>query len=615
MTFGNIYWLYAFFPILVILLFGFYYQQKVRQKLFKSFATPSLLQNLISSFSNRRYYLKSTFYLLTIFFIFLALSQLRWGFIWESQKSKGIDILFALDVSKSMLAEDIKPNRLERAKYSVLDLVKKLEGNRFGLIAFAGTAFLQCPLTLDSNAFIECLEQADPSIFNRGGTDIAAAIRTAIPALADENNFKNLILISDGEELEEAAIVEAQIAAKEHITIYTVGVGTPQGELIPFKAADNSIDYVRDARGNLIQTKLDESTLKDIAEATGGFYVPLGPKGEGLEQIYQSKLNKLPRQELSSTSRKIPIERFQWPIVLAICILIIEMFFSTRRKRFYSLTTLLLTHFLFNLFPSNLDASPSSAYKAFQAGEFNKAANLYHNETQKKLNDPILNYNLGSCFYKDQNYEAAVCALNKTFETQDLSLQQKTFYNLGNTFYRKGQQSIQSNPQKTLQQWEEALKYYQSSLELGPNDLDSQENFAFVKKKIEELQQQLQQQQNQQQDQKDQQSQENQENKDEENNASNGTQKPESLPNTNSNQNSSQNSDKQNNSTSTNNKTSNPQDLMPKESQSKAKAGHSMTQGEAEELLKSLKNSEQKLPLVSADSNKPNSYANNFKDW
>lgn len=641
MTFGNIYWLYAFLPILAVLLFGFYYQQKVRDTLFKSFATPPLLHNLISSFSKRRYYLKSTLYLLTVFFIFLALSQPRWGSTWESQKSKGIDILFALDVSKSMLAEDIKPNRLERAKYSILDLVKKLEGNRFGLVAFAGTAFLQCPLTLDYNAFTQCLEQADPSIFNRGGTNIAAAIRTAIPALADENNFKNLILISDGEELEESALVEARIAAKDNITIYTVGVGTAQGELIPFKTADNSIDYMRDAQGKIIKTKLDESTLKNIAEATGGFYVPLGSKGEGLDQIYESKLTKLPKQELSSTLRQLPIERFPWPIAIAICLLIIEMLFSTRRKHPQPIATLLLTGLLFNLLPNNLNASPSSAYKAFQSGQFNQAATLYHKETQKNPNDPSLNYNLGSSLYKDQNYEAALSAFNKALETQDLPLQQKAFYNLGNTTYRKGQLSLQTNPQQTTQLWDEALKYYQSSLELDPNDLESQENLDFLKKNIEKLKQQLQQQQqDQDQKNKDEQKNHNQDSNNKEtqdshnnsqqqtnnpkNNTSNETKKNESPPNNDPNQssqNNPKNQPKKNDSANNNsnnplsNKNANPQDASGEKSQSKQSTRLPMTQEQAEELLKTLKNSEQKLPAVSANSNDPNPYSDNFKDW
>lgn len=623
MTFGNIYWLYAFLPVLVILLLGFYYLQKVRHAFFRSFAAPPLLQDVMSSFSNRRYYLKSILFLLAVFFIFLALSQPRWGYTWKDQKSKGIDILFALDVSKSMLAEDIKPNRLERAKYSMRDLVKKLEGNRFGLIAFAGTAFLQCPLTLDYNAFTECLEQTDPSVLNRGGTDIAAAIRTALPAFANENNFKILILISDGEELEDSGLSQAQTASKDNITIYTVGVGTSTGELIPIKNADNSVDYMRDSQGKIVKTKLDESNLKKIAEVTGGFYVPLGPKGEGLDEIYRSGLSKIPKQELSSTLRKIPVERFQWPLAIAIFLLTIQMMLSTRKKN--SVANLLFAALLINLCPNNLDASTSAAYKAFEAGQFKEAVDLYEIETKKQPNNSSLNYNLGNSLYKNHNYESSLSAFHNAIKTQDLSLQQKAFYNLGNTLYRKGQQSLQTNPQQTIQLWEESLNYYQSSIELDPQDTQCQENIDFVKKKIEELKKENQEkQQNQKQEENDKQNQNSQENSQQEssqnNSSSNQTNNPESPPNNDQNKSSQNNSTEQSEkSTPTNdnnpNKNSDSQKSNTEEAQTSSNNPGGMTQKVAEELLKTLKNSEQKLPAVSEKSNNFNQYSDNFKDW
>lgn len=652
MTFGNIYWLYAFLPVLVILLLGFYYSQKKRHVLLHSFAASSLLPTLLSSYSNRRFYLKSCLFLLALFFIFAALSQPRWGYTWEDQKSKGIDILFALDVSKSMLAEDIKPNRLERAKYSILDLVKKLQGNRFGLIAFSSIAFLQCPLTLDYQAFTECLKQVDPSVLNRGGTDIAAAIRTAIPVFSKENNFKILILISDGEDLQESGISEAQSAAKEHITIYTVGVGTTTGELIPLKASDNSTDYLRDAQGKIVKTKLDESTLSKIAEATGGFYTPLGAKGEGLENIYQSAINSIPKQELTSTLRQVPTERFQWPLALAIFLFTLAMILSTRSNPLRSYSNSLLILFILTWVSNNLNASPGKAFKAFESQEFAQACELYKIATQKNLEDPVLNYNLGTSLYKNQNYTEAAYALHKAIKTQDLSLQQKTFYNLGNTLYRKGQETIQTNPQETLKLWEESLNNYQSSLELDPSDLQPQENINFVKKKIEELKQQQEQQKQEEQEEKEEEQDQNQEsqsnndqqqgNKNNKNssktgNPQNGQQDLQKQENQQSQSASSseqaellqddgdqdyQQQDKKQNEQQDQNQSNaqidNSKNSQTKDSQKTASSAvtpSSMTQDQAEEILKAFRSSEQNLPLVNEKSLNPLIYSDNFKDW
>ncbi|PWU04968.1 MAG: hypothetical protein C5B43_03875, partial [Verrucomicrobia bacterium] len=368
MSFGNIYWLYAFPPVLVVLLLIFYHTHKVRQSLIKSFASPTLLPTLLSSYSDGRHNLKSFLFLLSLLFIFIALAQPRYGYTWVDQTSKGVDIVFAVDVSKSMLAEDVKPNRLERAKYGILDLIPKLEGNRLGLIAFSSIAFLQCPLTLDYNAFTESLKQTDPGVLNRGGTDIAAAIRAAIPVFSKENNHRILIIISDGEDLEKSGIEEAQKAAKDNISIYTVGVGTPSGELIPIKNTDTSTDFMRDSEGNIVKTKLDEATLTKIAESTGGFYTPLGIKGEGLENIYESVIRYLDKQDLSSTLRQVPIKRFQWPLAIAIILLICQMLISTRSRKIIKHAPHIVAFlFLLNPLPQDLNASPTKAYKSFEA--------------------------------------------------------------------------------------------------------------------------------------------------------------------------------------------------------------------------------------------------------
>lgn len=646
MTFGNIYWLYAFIPVLLILLIGFYYSQKKRKQFFKSLISTKLHDNLMSTYSSDRYILKCTMFLLSIFLFFLALAQPRWGYKLEEQKSKGIDILFALDVSKSMLAEDVRPNRLERAKYSILDLTKKLEGDRFGLIAFAGSAFLQCPLTLDYNAFRESLEQTDPSVIYQGGTDIGAAIRTAEPVFAKENNFKILILITDGEDLQESGIVAATNAAKEDIKIYTVGVGTAQGELIPIKDTQNSTDYLRDPNGNIVKTKLDETTLRKIADITGGFYVPLGPKGEGLEQIYYSGLKSIPKQQLSSNFRQVPIEQFQWPLGLGILLLCIETLLSTRKKagrKEHKVVTskiamLLISICLLGLSSNRVEAGVTGAYKAYQKGEFDKSANLYEKEQQKDPENPMINYNLAGSLYKSGAYSLAANALKNALKTQDLELQQKAFYNLGNSYYRWGEQVLQTNPKQSIDFWEESLKSYQNAIELNPKDLECQENLEFVQKKLEDIKQQQQQNQENQKEQQDKQNQDdNKEDSNDNKNESDANNK--STNNSDSDKKDSQGSDNKNGegtSNEDNNKESPPkdssegseQDKEGQENKSSSKSSKSdkqdqagkhihrqMNKEEAGDLLKALQNSEKKLPAVNEKREKGDNDSMNFRDW
>ena len=197
-------------------------------------------------------------------------------------KRKGIDILFAVDTSRSMLAEDLTPNRLERARLGIIDFVRRLEGDRVGLIPFAGSAFALCPLTLDYEAFRESLNALDTDLIPRQGTDLASAIKEA-ERLFDENgnNHRVLVLLTDGEDIQGDVIDAAKAAAKKGMAIYTVGVGSPEGANIPIQMRNGRTDFVRDESGKVVRTTLDESTLKKIAEETNALYVPLGRGARG----------------------------------------------------------------------------------------------------------------------------------------------------------------------------------------------------------------------------------------------------------------------------------------------------------------------------------------------
>lgn len=211
----------------------------------------------------------------------------------------------------------------------MLDLIDVLKGDRIGIVAFSGQAFLQCPLTLDYDAFRMSLEALDTDIIRRGGTNISAAINEAEAAFASTSNKKIVILISDGEELEDSAVKAAEKAAKSGTIIYTLGVGGAKGEYIPVRDATGAVSLLRDESGQLVQSRLNEEILTKIAKAAGGFYAPL--TANGMDAIYNDGLKKIPSEELSSKMKQSAIERFQIPLGIAVLLLAVSSLVGTRK--------------------------------------------------------------------------------------------------------------------------------------------------------------------------------------------------------------------------------------------------------------------------------------------
>lgn len=306
------------------------------------FASGGLLGRLTPDLSRGRRLMKNGLCLLAVLFLWIALARPQYGHNWEEVSRKGIDILFAIDTSKSMLAEDSKPNRLQQARFAVLDFVQQLEGDRVGLLPFAGSAFLLCPLTLDYEAFADSLAAVTTDTIPKGGTNLPEVIRAAMEVLSNDANHKILIILTDGENLAGDVLEAAAEAKTKGMTIHTVGVGTSGGELIPMSGAGEQ-GFVKDEQGKLVTSRLDEKTLADIAAASGGLYAPLGATGEGLEKIYRQKLALVPKVELAEQRQKIPIERFIWPLAAAFILLLGDFLLAERKTtslslpRFFSL--------------------------------------------------------------------------------------------------------------------------------------------------------------------------------------------------------------------------------------------------------------------------------------
>ncbi len=508
MQFAQSIWLLAGVAACGILALSFYHFQKKSAAALKQFASGRLLEKLTSGVSPRKRMIKRVILILAVASIFVALARPQMGFQWKEVKRKGIDILVAVDTSKSMLAEDVRPNRLERSKFGIMDFVSKLEGDRVGLLPFAGTAFLMCPLTLDYDAFKNSLDALDTQIIPQGGTDLASAIYEAEASFNNDANHKILVLVTDGEDLEGEALSAAKAAKERGLTIYTVGVGTPSGELIPLMQGGKDGAYVKDEKGQPVKSRLDETMLEKIAETTGGRYEPLGQQAEGLEAIYREKLSLVPKHELAERMQKVPIERFQWPLMLALILLLAEFVISDRKRRrkvfpgiksayrrmpklgrtagaaslgAISLLTILLLGY------RSAHASPGGAEAAYKAGNYDQAADGYRSEAQKAPEDPQLQFNLGAAAYKDKQYPEALASFKKSLKIQDIPLQNQSYYNMGNTLYRQGEQTEKQNPQQTIQHWEASIQSYENALKLKPDDKDAQFNRDFVKKRLEAL--------------------------------------------------------------------------------------------------------------------------------
>src|SRR5664279_1682094 len=487
-----------------------------------AFASSHLHAQLTASLSAAKRHWKRGLLLAAVGCLFLALARPQAGFRWEQVTRRGIEVIFAVDTSRSMLTPDVKPDRLTRAKLAVDDFAGKLNGDGVGLIAFAGNAFLQCPITLDYDAFHESLEALDTTIIPRGGTDIASAIREAQAALQNRpGKDKILILLTDGEDLEGSAHATANSAAKEGLKICTVGVGTANGDLIPIPAEQGG-GFVKDYSGQFVKSHLGEAGLKSIAEATGGLYAPLGAQGQGLDTIYQKALAPLAKHELASRRQRVYTERFQWPLTGSLALLLASMLVGTRRcsprknQVPASATETVRPHLMAQpaaamlgamlCLPFNhAQASTTTAEKAYQKGDFATAQREYAAAAQLDPKTPDLQFNVGTAAYKAGQFPQAAEAFQKSLDGKPsadpkrLAAQEDAYYDLGNTLYRSGQKTEPSNAQQTIQTWEQAVKTYDAALQLRANDTDAKYNRDLVQRKLDQLKKQQEQQQKQQQ--------------------------------------------------------------------------------------------------------------------
>ncbi|OQX26196.1 MAG: hypothetical protein BWK80_11675 [Desulfobacteraceae bacterium IS3] len=451
---------------LPLLLPVFIYGHRKRRKILSRYSSPKGLGIIASDANAGRRWIKNGLILAALGLIAVALSGPLYGYRWEEIERKGIDIIVALDCSKSMLATDIKPTRLDKAKREIYDLLNMLKGDRIGLAAYSGTAFLQCPLTLDYNAFHIFLNTLTPDMLPVGGTDIGEALRVSLSAFDERSKTeKAIILITDGEHTGGSNPVEAAEAlAKANVKLFAIGIGTDGG--VPVPESDGGLK--KDASGKIILSKLDEELLKKIAILTGGAYVRAAAGGMELDLIYNTEIRgKMEKTTLSGGRRQVWEDRYQWVLALAMLVFIAELFISSKKKG-------IMLIFLVMLFNASAYAgSIRNGEESYQKGEYEKALKYFIDAQLQNPDKPEIFYNIGNAYYKLEKYDEAANSFKQAAKSENRQLRQKALYNLGNADYRKGK-------------LEDSVKHYEEVLKLDPNDTQAKENLEFAKKMIEQ---------------------------------------------------------------------------------------------------------------------------------
>ncbi|MFA6924080.1 MAG: VWA domain-containing protein [Bacteroidales bacterium] len=331
--FENINYLYGL--ILIPLLVGLYLLYLVwKKRAISKFGDIDVIKNLFSDYSSALNLIKFIILLFAFTFIILAIANPQVGSKIEKVKRKGVDLMIALDVSNSMLAEDIKPNRLIRAKQAISKLIDRFEDDRIGIIVFAGKAYTQLPITTDYAATDLFMSNVNTDIIPVQGTAIGAAIALAVESFPKENTKRSraIIIITDGENHEDDAIASAKEVAKKDIVIYTIGMGSPEGVPIPQKYSGMAMGYKKDREGNTVVTKLDEAQLQQIAKAGNGVYARATNTDIGLNAIFD-EIGKMQKKEIETKVYSDYEDYFQPCIAIALFFVILEILLLERKYK------------------------------------------------------------------------------------------------------------------------------------------------------------------------------------------------------------------------------------------------------------------------------------------
>lgn len=469
-----------FIALAAVPLMIFFYVQlkKWKKATSKKIGDPALVKELTADYSSKKFYTKFLLILVAFSLCVIAVAGLVTPDSNQKINRKGTDVMIALDVSKSMLAQDIKPSRLERAKQLISTIIDNSPEDKIGLVIFAGRAYLQMPLTVDHEAAKMYLASASPDDVPTQGTVISDALKMCDAAFnPNEKTFKSVLLISDGEDHDDDAIKEAKDLGKEGIMINTVGIGSPQGAPI---LDPTTGQYKKDDKGETVITKLNQKELSDIAKAGNGIY-QLYNSTDVVASNIKSALANIGTETGSSDSLYISFKQyFQYFLAAALLLLLIE-FFLSEKKRVKIKRAVAILFFLglsSSSFAQDTKDEIIKGNKAYKENKFDVAENAYRDALKSSDSDVTANYNLGNALYKKNNNDEAVQSYdNAIAHTKDNAVKQKAFYNKGVAL-----QAAKKLP--------ECIRAYENALLLNPNDEDARQNLQRALKEQKKQQQQ-----------------------------------------------------------------------------------------------------------------------------
>lgn len=483
------------------------------------FAAERLRPALVIGRSRWRSWLVYALYITAMACLILAVAQPRWGDEKLEIPDKGRNVFIAIDTSRSMLARDVPPDRLTRARLAAHDLIMELGGERIGLLAFAGRAYLQAPLTTDHDAIIESLLAFDHTIIEWGGSNLADLLDVTLRAVKTlpKSNYA-LVIFSDGGDADANLVPYIQRLTAAGIVVVTVGVGTENGTLIPNPEVDG--DYIRDESGNVVRSQLQSGVLQQLATATGGRYLRLDTQPLSRHSI-QPVLDRLTEQQAANRQTSKPIERFAWPLGFGIFLLMLAWIISAlprpaARPAVLALAVIAMTppssvqaagpSDLIAFFFQSSGPSPEAAKQALEKGDLKKARDLYNKLLERDdfaahEREELL-YGLATTEHDLTNYDGSVKNFSEVLHTQDKSLRARAHRGLGHTLYDQGVRGLQQQPKITVQRWTDALRHLDAALELDPNNKELRDNRDHVSKMLAQLKQVMKQMEEQQQGQK-----------------------------------------------------------------------------------------------------------------
>jgi Ca-activated chloride channel family protein len=477
---------YLWFLLIIPAMAGLFLWLNLRSRqLLQKLVSEKLVRDLAPDVSMVKRSSKQLLLLLAMTFLILTAANPQVGTRLEEIKREGIDLFVVLDVSMSMKAEDIKPSRLEKAKRDVSELLKKLSGDRVGLIVFAGDAFVQFPLTADYAAADLFISAVDVESVPTPGTMIGQAIDRAMKLFsADLPTQKAIIIVSDGENTEGDVLGPIEEAKKAGVRLYTIGMGTTEGGPIPiYDQEGRRVDFKRDRNGSVVVTRLDESMLRDIAVATGGTYRRATSAGNEIDDVFK-EIASLEKTEFGVKQVAGFESRYQYPLALAILLLILEHIVSERRGRFVARLKQYLP--AFSLLAVVALFSPAKAQtvrshisdgnKAYGKQNFADAEAAYKKALEKNPRSIEALFNLGNSYYKQQRFEEAGRQFgNSAIAMKNPLDRSKAFYNGGNALFKSNK-------------FPESIEAYKQALRLNPDDDDARYNLEVARKRMHQQQ-------------------------------------------------------------------------------------------------------------------------------